>query len=65
MYRIIKYRRKVVADNIALVFPNKDKNERKKIEKKFYKHFADLFVEMIKAFQMPLNLIRNAMSLKI
>jgi KDO2-lipid IV(A) lauroyltransferase len=52
MYKLVAYRREVVSQNLKLAFPDKSDEERKLIEKKFYKHFADLFVEMIKAFNM-------------
>jgi len=54
MYKIIGYRKKVVRKNLLLVFPEKSTKERLDIEKEFYRHFADLFVEMIKAFHMSL-----------
>lgn len=48
LYRVIGYRKKVVRHNLALVFPEKKTQERLQIEKKFYKHLCDLFLEMIK-----------------
>lgn len=48
LYRLVGYRKKVVRGNLALVFPNKSESERKTIEKKFYKHLCDMFLEMIK-----------------
>ena len=48
------YRKKVVRRNLQLAFPEKTDEERRQIEKQFYKHFADLFVEMVKAFNMSL-----------
>lgn len=48
VYRVIRYRRKVVRDNLALTLPHLSKAERKVIEKKFYKHMCDMFLEMIK-----------------
>ncbi len=59
MYYILRYRRKVVSKNLALVFPDKTPQERKQIEKKFYRHFADLFIEMIKVFNMSLAEIQT------
>lgn len=50
VYRVVRYRRKVVYKNIKIVFPEKTKKEIKRIEKKFYHHFIDIFVEMIKFF---------------
>jgi KDO2-lipid IV(A) lauroyltransferase len=52
MYKLVGYRTEVVSQNLKLAFPDKSDEERMLIEKKFYKHFADLFVEMIKAFNM-------------
>lgn len=49
-YYIIRYRKKVVLENLTLAFPNKGLSELKSIRKMFFKHFTDLFVESIKAF---------------
>jgi Kdo2-lipid IVA lauroyltransferase/acyltransferase len=48
LYYFPSYRRKVVAENIKNSFPEKSEKERKSIEKKFYRHLADLFVETFK-----------------
>lgn len=48
VYRVIGYRKKVVRDNLALTLPHLSDAERKKIEKKFYHHMCDMFLEMIK-----------------
>ncbi len=50
IYYIIGYRKKVVTSNLKLAFPQKTDHEIKVISKKFYRHFVDIFVEMIKAF---------------
>ncbi len=50
VYYIVGYRRKVVFENLTLVFPNKSKEEIEQIQKKFYRHFVDIFMEMIKSF---------------
>ncbi len=55
IYHLTGYRKKIVRRNLQLVFPDKTAKERLQIEKAFYKHFSDLFVEMIKAFHMPLK----------
>ncbi|MDD6356720.1 MAG: lysophospholipid acyltransferase family protein [Bacteroidales bacterium] len=47
LYYFIGYRRKVVRQNIANSFPQMSENERKKIEKRFYRHFCDIFAETI------------------
>jgi KDO2-lipid IV(A) lauroyltransferase len=48
LYYFPSYRRNVVAANLRNSFPEKSEEEIKSIEKKFYKHFADLFVEIFK-----------------
>ena len=50
IYRIIGYRKEVVRGNLKLSFPNKTQKELKKIEKGFYHHFVDIFIEMVKSF---------------
>jgi Kdo2-lipid IVA lauroyltransferase/acyltransferase len=50
LYYIIGYRKKVVFNNLKLVFPEKSKEEINLISKKFYSHFVDIFIEMIKSF---------------
>jgi len=48
IYRIVKYRKKTVRENLALALPHLTREERNVIEKKFYQHMCDLFLEMIK-----------------
>lgn len=50
LYKLVKYRLKVVRDNLSRAFPEKNEHERYEIERKFYHHLADLFVEIIKGF---------------
>ncbi len=50
LYHIAGYRLKVVRHNLRLAFPEKSEDELKRIEKKFYRHLADLFVETVKFF---------------
>lgn len=52
VYRIFKYRIKVVRSNIQIAFEHKTRPEQEAIIKSFYKHFCDVLVEMIKAFSM-------------
>ncbi|MDC1403275.1 lysophospholipid acyltransferase family protein [Crocinitomicaceae bacterium] len=55
---IISYRRGVVRKNIANSFSDKTEKERRKIERKFYRHFTDLLAEGVK------NLSISKMQLK-
>jgi Kdo2-lipid IVA lauroyltransferase/acyltransferase len=52
LYYFPSYRRKVVATNLKNAFPGKTDEERKAIEKKFYRHLADMFVEVFKLTHM-------------
>src|SRR5690554_6366037 len=42
---ILPYRRKVVRKNLKNSFPEKSEKERRKIERKFYRHLTDLLAE--------------------
>jgi len=52
IYRVVGYRKKVVRENLTLTLPHLSDAERKDIEKKFYKHMCDMFLEMIKTMSM-------------
>lgn len=51
IYRILNYRKEVVRNNLKNAFPEKDASQITAIEKRFYRHFADGFLEWI----YPLN----------
>ena len=48
VYYVIGYRKKTVRENLALALPHLTDKERFVIEKKFYHHMCDMFLEMIK-----------------
>ena len=52
LYYFPSYRREVVATNLKNSFPEKTSEELKTIEKKFYKHLADLMIETLKLTHM-------------
>lgn len=58
-FYLIGYRKKVVLENLQLAFPKKEISELKSIQKKFFKHFTDIFVESIKAFTISKRTIRK------
>jgi KDO2-lipid IV(A) lauroyltransferase len=45
---VIGYRKKTVRGNIALALPHLSETERRQIEKKFFHHLCDTFLEMAK-----------------
>lgn len=49
IYRVFGYRKKVVSQNLKLVYPNKTDKELKQITKLFYHHLCDMMVESIKS----------------
>lgn len=59
LYYFIGYRKKVVQKNLILAFPNLSDAERKIIEKKSFKHFVDIFIEMAKTFTISKNQIKK------
>ncbi len=64
VYKIIGYRKKTVRENLSFAFPEKTTEERKKIEKNFYRHFTDLFLEMMKAYRMDTKQMQERMKFK-
>ena len=52
LYHLVRYRRKVVRDNLVKSFPDKPEKEIKKIEKLFYHDFCDLIVETLRLRKM-------------
>jgi KDO2-lipid IV(A) lauroyltransferase len=52
LFYVLGYRKKVVMQNLSIAFPEKSREELTRIMKKFYRHFIDLFMEMIKTFSI-------------
>ncbi len=52
LYRLVGYRKAVVRKNLHNSFPNHSGKELLLIEKQYYKHLCDLFVESIKSLTM-------------
>lgn len=59
---IIHYRRRTIRRNLSMAFPNKDNEERRRIEKRFYHHLCDLVVETIKLLHISDREIRRRVS---
>jgi Kdo2-lipid IVA lauroyltransferase/acyltransferase len=45
IYYVVGYRKKVARRNIEKSFPEKSKKELRKIERRFFRYFCDLFIE--------------------
>jgi KDO2-lipid IV(A) lauroyltransferase len=48
IYRVLRYRRQVVRRNLRNAFPNQTDRERRRTERRFYRHLADYIVETLK-----------------
>lgn len=53
VYYIFGYRKKVVMNNLAIAFPEKSIEERRRIAKNFYHKFIDSLIETIKLLSAP------------
>ncbi len=52
LYRVARYRRKVVRTNLKNSFPEKSEKELKGIEKQFYHYISDYMLESLKMLRM-------------
>lgn len=52
VYYLIGYRKKTVRENLAMTLPHLSDTERLVIEKKFYHHLCDMFLEMMKTMNI-------------
>jgi len=64
VYYIVRYRRKVVNENLRNSFPEKSDKERSVIARRFYRHFADYLVETIRVSTMSEEMIRKRMQFR-
>lgn len=62
--RIIKYRRKVVYQNLRNSFPEKSEKEINQITKHFYKNLADLTLETLKSSKMKKEELQKRVKFK-
>lgn len=61
VYRLIKYRRSTVRENMELAFPEMTLAEKRALERKFYHFFCDYIVETIKQFSISNKEMRRRM----
>jgi len=60
----IKYRYKVITENLKNSFPEKTEIEIAQIRTRFYRHFCDLFFESIKIYSISDNAISKRLKVK-
>lgn len=63
-YHLVRYRRKVVRQNLKAAFPEKSDKEIRSIEIGFYKHFCDFIMESIKAISISEKQLARRTSIK-
>lgn len=64
LYYILRYRRKVVWDNLSKSFPEKSAEELTQISKDFYNHLTDLFIESLKGFSLSKKQLLDRFDIK-
>lgn len=62
IYRVFGYRKKVVKENLNLVFPEKSKEEIDRITKGFYHHLCDMMLEAIKSLTISESEMKKRMT---
>jgi KDO2-lipid IV(A) lauroyltransferase len=58
-FYIIGYRKKIVLDNLKLVYPHKSETELISIQKRFFRHFVDSLIEGIKTITISETSIKK------
>jgi len=64
VFHVFGYRKKVVYDNLKLVFPEKPEKEIRRIRKEFFKHMCDMFLEMVKTMGLSKEDIKKRYHIK-
>ena len=59
LYHVVRYRRKVVRENLQQSFPEKSRKELKAIEKRFYRNMCDVALETCKMLHVSLEDLRQ------
>ncbi len=57
LFKVIRYRRKVIRKNLLFCFPTITKGEIEEIENKFFRNFTDILLESIKGYSSDVNTI--------
>lgn len=61
LYRLLGYRKRVVRGNLEAAFPEKSVEERIAIERKFYRHLAEIFVDVVDMTSMSPKELKRRM----
>lgn len=63
IYYIVGYRKKIARKNIEKSFPEKSKKELRRIERRFFRYFCDLFIETFYEMHMSKKEVLRRMDL--
>lgn len=55
LQHVVRYRKKVIADNLYRAFPEKTKAEIREITRKSYQNLTDVLLETLKSFTLPIE----------
>ena len=59
VYHVVGYRKDVVRNNLELVFPDKSAQDISRIQKEFYRHMCDMFLEMVKTMNLSKEAVKK------
>lgn len=59
VFHLVRYRRQVVQDNLRLVFPAKSDKALARIERDFYRHMCDSFLETVKTMALDKEAVKR------
>jgi len=60
LFRVFRYRRKVVSGNLRLVFPQQTDEWRSRVARSFYHHLTDILMESLKGYTLkPAGLLKR------
>ena len=59
----VRYRRRVIENNLSFAFPDKSPEEIRKLRKAFYQNFTDVWLEALKGLSMPAEEYRKRVKL--
>ena len=62
IFYVLRLRRQVVIDNLSRAFPEKDAAERDALMRQFFRHYADVLVEMVKSITIDKQTLLDRVS---
>lgn len=61
LYHVVRYRRRIVRNNLTKAFPEKNAAEIRAVERRFYRWFTDYFFETVKLLSMSSKEVQRRM----